>query len=85
MPSAQKDIGVEAARCFRVQMRPRIVATIVAGLGPVETEATTGIAAGNIVAEGFERLLDPGRRPAENSRSGEIGRDRRICDIDQVE
>lgn len=56
---AQKDIGVEARWCFRVQTWPRIVSMIEADLYPAEKVVTAEIAADNIVWEGFERLLDP--------------------------
>lgn len=56
---AQKDITFEGTWCFRVQMWPRIIAMIEAGMYPVEKIVTAEIAADNVVAQGFEQLLDP--------------------------
>ena len=56
---AQKDITFEGTWCFRVQMWPRIIAMIEAGLFPVEKVVTSEIAAENVVRDGFEQLLDP--------------------------
>jgi (R,R)-butanediol dehydrogenase / meso-butanediol dehydrogenase / diacetyl reductase len=56
---AQKDITFEGCWCFRVQMWPRIISMIEAGVFPVDKVVTAEIAAENVVAGGFERLLDP--------------------------
>jgi (R,R)-butanediol dehydrogenase/meso-butanediol dehydrogenase/diacetyl reductase len=56
---AQKDITFEGCWCFRVQMWPRIISMIEAGTYPVDKVVTTQIAAEDVVAKGFERLLDP--------------------------
>lgn len=56
---AQKDITFEGCWCFRVQMWPRIISMIQAGVFPVEKVVTSEIAADDVVAKGFEQLLDP--------------------------
>jgi (R,R)-butanediol dehydrogenase/meso-butanediol dehydrogenase/diacetyl reductase len=56
---AQKDITFEGCWCFRVQMWPRIISMIEAGTYPIDKVVTTEILAEDIVAKGFERLLDP--------------------------
>ena len=56
---AQKDISFEGCWCFQVQMWPRIISMIEAGLYPVERVVTAEIAAEDVVAKGFEQLLDP--------------------------
>jgi (R,R)-butanediol dehydrogenase/meso-butanediol dehydrogenase/diacetyl reductase len=56
---AQKDITVEATWCFQVQMWPRIISMIEAGIYPVEKVITAEIRAENVVAQGFEQLVDP--------------------------
>ncbi len=55
----QKDITLELAWCFRVQMWPRIISMIEAGLYPVENVVTAEIAADYVVSQSFEQLLDP--------------------------
>ena len=59
---AQKDISFEGCWCFQVQMWPRIISMIEAGLYPVEKVVTAEIAADDVVAQGFEQLLDPAGR-----------------------
>ena len=59
---AQKDTALEATWCFRVEMWPRIIAMIEAGMYPVEKVITAEIAAENVVRDGFEQLLDPAGR-----------------------
>jgi (R,R)-butanediol dehydrogenase / meso-butanediol dehydrogenase / diacetyl reductase len=56
---AQKDITFEGFWCFRVQMWPRIISMIEIGVFPVDKVVTAEIAAEDVVAGGFERLLDP--------------------------
>lgn len=56
---ALKDITVEATWCYPVQVWPRIAGMIEAGLFPVERVVTGEIAADDVVAKGFEALLDP--------------------------
>ena len=56
---ALKDITVEATWCYPVQIWPRIARMIAAGDFPVEKVITARIAADDVVAEGFETLLDP--------------------------
>ncbi len=59
MQWAMKDITFEGCWCFRVQMWPRIISMIEAGTFPVDKVVTAEIAAEDVVAKGFERLLDP--------------------------
>ena len=59
MLQAQKDTGVEATWCFRVPTWRRIVSMIEAGRHLAAKVVTAEIAAGKIISEGFERLLDP--------------------------
>jgi len=56
---AQKDITIEGCWCFQVQMWPRIISMIESGIYPVEKVVTAQIEAENVVAQGFEQLLDP--------------------------
>lgn len=56
---AQKDISFEGCWCFQVQMWPRIISLIESGMYPVEKIVTSEISAENVVADGFEQLLNP--------------------------
>lgn len=56
---ALKDITVEATWCYPVQIWPRIASMIGAGIFPVEKVVTAQIAPEDVVAKGFEALLDP--------------------------
>jgi (R,R)-butanediol dehydrogenase/meso-butanediol dehydrogenase/diacetyl reductase len=55
---ALKDITVEATWCYPVQSWPRIIRMVEAGLLPVEKICTAQISADDVVAKGFEALLD---------------------------
>lgn len=55
---AMKDITVEATWCYPVQCWPRIIRMVEAGLLPVEKICTAQIGAEDVVAKGFEALLD---------------------------
>jgi (R,R)-butanediol dehydrogenase/meso-butanediol dehydrogenase/diacetyl reductase len=55
---ALKDITVEATWCYPVQMWPRIIRMVEAGLLPLEKVVTATISADNVVRDGFEALLD---------------------------
>lgn len=55
---ALKDITIEATWCYPVQSWPRIIRMVEAGLLPVEKICTGQIAADDVVAEGFDALLD---------------------------
>lgn len=59
MQWALKDITVEATWCYPVQVWPRIARLIAAGAFPVEKVITARIDAADVVAKGFEALLDP--------------------------
>ncbi|MGY9048394.1 hypothetical protein P775_11590 [Puniceibacterium antarcticum] len=56
---ALKDITVEATWCYPTQIWPRIARMIAVGAFPVEKVITARIAAEDVVAKGFEALLDP--------------------------
>ena len=56
---AMKDITLEATWCYPVQVWPRIARLIASGAFPVEKIITSRIDAADIVAQGFETLLDP--------------------------
>ncbi|MBU2358590.1 MAG: zinc-binding dehydrogenase, partial [Alphaproteobacteria bacterium] len=56
---ALKDITVEATWCYPTQIWPRIARMIAAGTFPVERVITARIQAEDVVAKGFEALLDP--------------------------
>ncbi|MFZ3583026.1 zinc-binding dehydrogenase [Loktanella sp. DJP18] len=56
---ALKDITVEATWCYPTQIWPRIARMIAAGTFPVEKVITARIDAEDVVAKGFEALLDP--------------------------
>jgi (R,R)-butanediol dehydrogenase/meso-butanediol dehydrogenase/diacetyl reductase len=56
---ALKDITVEATWCYPTQVWPRIARMIEAGSFPVEKVITARIDAQDVVAKGFEALLDP--------------------------
>ncbi len=56
---ALKDITVEATWCYPTQIWPRIARMIAAGTFPVEKVITARIDAKDVVAKGFEALLDP--------------------------
>ncbi|WP_119273523.1 2,3-butanediol dehydrogenase [Taklimakanibacter deserti] len=55
---ALKDITVEATWCYPVQIWPRIIRMVEAGLLPLEKVITAEIAAEDVVDKGFEALLD---------------------------
>jgi (R,R)-butanediol dehydrogenase/meso-butanediol dehydrogenase/diacetyl reductase len=55
---ALKDISVEATWCYPVQMWPRIIRMVEAGLLPLEKVVTARISADDVVKEGFDALLD---------------------------
>lgn len=55
---ALKDITLEATWCYPVQCWPRIIRMVEAGLLPVEKICTAQIAADDVVAKGFDALLD---------------------------
>ena len=59
MQWALKDITVEATWCYPVQIWPRIARLIASGEFPVEKVITARIDAADVVAKGFEALLDP--------------------------
>jgi (R,R)-butanediol dehydrogenase/meso-butanediol dehydrogenase/diacetyl reductase len=59
---AQKDITVEATWCYPVQIWPRIIRMIEAGILPLEKVVTANIAADDVVEKGFEALLDKAGR-----------------------
>lgn len=56
---ALKDITIEATWCYPVQVWPRIARLIASGAFPVEKVITARIDAADVVAKGFEALLDP--------------------------
>ena len=56
---ALKDITIEATWCYPVQSWPRIASMIPAGIFPVEKVITAEIDMTDVVAQGFEALLDP--------------------------
>lgn len=58
MQWALKDITVEATWCYPVQSWPRIIRMVEAGLLPVEKICTARIASDEVVAKGFDALLD---------------------------
>lgn len=55
---ALKDITVEATWCYPVQCWPRIIRMVEAGILPVEKICTAEIDADDVVAKGFDALLD---------------------------
>ncbi len=55
---ALKDITIEATWCYPVQCWPRIIRMVEAGLLPVEKICTAQIGADDVVAKGFDALLD---------------------------
>jgi (R,R)-butanediol dehydrogenase/meso-butanediol dehydrogenase/diacetyl reductase len=59
MQWALKDITVEATWCYPVQIWPRLARMIASGAFPVEKVITARIDAADVVAKGFEALLDP--------------------------
>jgi (R,R)-butanediol dehydrogenase / meso-butanediol dehydrogenase / diacetyl reductase len=59
---ALKDITIEATWCYPTTIWPRIAGMIAAGLYPVEKIVTATIDPENVVADGFEELLDPSGR-----------------------
>ena len=56
---ALKDITLEATWCYPTTIWPRISGMIGAGLYPVEKIVTATIDPDDVVAKGFEELLDP--------------------------
>jgi (R,R)-butanediol dehydrogenase/meso-butanediol dehydrogenase/diacetyl reductase len=56
---ALKDITVEATWCYPTTVWPRIASMIATGNFPVEKIVTKTIAAEQVVADGFESLLNP--------------------------
>lgn len=59
---ALKDITVEATWCYPTTVWPRIATMIAAGLYSVEQIVTATIDPGDVVAKGFDELLDPSGR-----------------------
>ena len=59
MQWALKDLTLEATWCYPVQVWPRIARLIASGAFPVEKVITARIDAADVVAKGFEALLDP--------------------------
>jgi (R,R)-butanediol dehydrogenase/meso-butanediol dehydrogenase/diacetyl reductase len=57
---ALKDITVEATWCYPVQIWPRIIRMVEAGILPLEQVVTANISADDVVDKGFEALLDKG-------------------------
>ena len=55
---ALKDITVEATWCYPVQIWPRIIRMVEAGILPLEKVVTANISADDVVEKGFEALLD---------------------------
>lgn len=55
---ALKDITLEATWCYPVQIWPRIIRMVEAGILPLEKVVTANIAAEEVVEKGFEALLD---------------------------
>jgi len=55
---ALKDITVEATWCYPVQIWPRVIRMVEAGILPLEKVVTASIAAEDVVEKGFEALLD---------------------------
>ncbi len=56
---ALKDITLEATWCYPTTIWPRIAGMIAAGLFPVEKIVTATIDPDDVVAKGFDALLDP--------------------------
>ncbi len=56
---ALKDITIEATWCYPITVWPRIARLIASGAFPVEKVITARIDAADVVAKGFEALLDP--------------------------
>jgi (R,R)-butanediol dehydrogenase/meso-butanediol dehydrogenase/diacetyl reductase len=59
---ALKDITLEATWCYPTTIWPRIAAMIGAGVFPVEKIVTSVIEPQNVIAAGFDELLDPAGR-----------------------
>lgn len=55
---ALKDITVEATWCYPVQIWPRVIRMVEAGILPLEKVVTANISAEDVVERGFEALLD---------------------------
>ncbi len=55
---ALKDITVEATWCYPVQIWPRVIRMVEAGILPLEKVVTANISAEDVVEKGFEALLD---------------------------
>jgi (R,R)-butanediol dehydrogenase/meso-butanediol dehydrogenase/diacetyl reductase len=55
---AMKDITVEATWCYPVQIWPRVIRMVEAGILPLEKVVTANISAEDVVDKGFEALLD---------------------------
>jgi (R,R)-butanediol dehydrogenase / meso-butanediol dehydrogenase / diacetyl reductase len=58
MQWAMKDITIEATWCYPVQIWPRIIRMVEAGLLPLEKIITAQIKAEDVVEKGFDVLLD---------------------------
>jgi (R,R)-butanediol dehydrogenase / meso-butanediol dehydrogenase / diacetyl reductase len=58
MQWALKDITLEATWCYPTQIWPRIIRMVEAGLFPIEKIVTGRINADDVVAKGFDALLD---------------------------
>ncbi len=55
---ALKDITVEATWCYPVQSWPRIIRMVEAGMFPIDKIVTAQIKSDDVVAKGFDALLD---------------------------
>lgn len=56
---ALKDLRIEATWCYGVTDWPRVIRLISRGSLPVEKVVTARLALEDVVAEGFDRLIDP--------------------------
>lgn len=54
-----KDLTIEGTWCYGVTDWPRVIRLIATGKYPVEKIVTSQLGLGNIVADGFDRLIDP--------------------------
>lgn len=55
-----KDIDLRGSWCYSTLMWPRVASMVAAGIFPVEKVVTRKIGLADVVADGFEALLDPG-------------------------
>jgi (R,R)-butanediol dehydrogenase/meso-butanediol dehydrogenase/diacetyl reductase len=56
---ASKDISIEGTWCYAVTDWPRVIRLISRGRFPVERIVTAQLGLDDVVAEGFDRLIDP--------------------------